>query len=305
MNLVIVGSVALDSIKTPYGEVKMALGGSAVYAGIAASHFTKPRIVGVVGEDFPRKHIDLLENHGINLDGLQIIPGGKTFHWEGFYEGDMEQAYTLDTRLNVFEHFQPNLPEHYKDAEFLFLANIDPALQLHVLNQVENPKMVVTDTMNFWIEGKRDELLQVLEKSDVVVVNDEESFLLTTERNLLRAAEKILDYGCGSVIIKQGMHGAIMLSRDDYFTVPGYLLKELKDTTGAGDTFAGGFIGYLASKERITKSNIRRAMVLGCVLSSFVCEEFSVKGTAELTKEKFFSRCDEFYRFSRVPRVSI
>ncbi len=303
MNLLIVGSVALDSVQTPFGEVKRALGGSATYAGIAASLFTPPAIVGVVGEDFPNPYINLMEKKKCDLRGLQIIPGGKTFHWRGYYEGDMSAAHSLSTCLNVFEFFKPELPEGYGDSKFVFLANIDPKLQLHVLDQVKNPRLVLCDTMNYWIEGSRDALIEVFRRSDVILVNEDEAHMLCHTPNLTKAAQELLKLGPGHVIIKKGKNGALLFSKDDYFTIPAYPLERLKDPTGAGDTFAGGFIGYLAAKRRLCENNFRRAMLVGTVMASFVCEDFSVRRTASLTIKKLAARCEDLYRFSRIPKV--
>jgi len=305
MTLLIVGSVALDNIRTPHGEVKRALGGSATYAGIAASFFTCPNIVGVVGDDFPQKYIDLMTNKNCNLDGLKIITKGKTFQWEGYYEGNMSQAHTVSTCLNVFEFFQPDLPLNYRKSDFVFLANIDPELQLHVLEQMKKPKLVMCDTMNYWIESKRERLMEVFRRSDAVLVNEGEARLLTDSWSLIDAAEKILDAGPSYVIVKKGEHGAFIMSRDDYFSVPAYPLKKIKDPTGAGDTFAGGFIGYLASQKRLTRAKFRRAMAVGTILASFVCEDFSVQCTVSLTKTALNKRLLEFYNHVRISAVEL
>jgi len=303
MGVVIVGSVALDTVKTPLGRVEKALGGSAVYAGIASSYFAKPCIVGVVGDDFPRDYIALLKKRKCDLSGLRIIEGGHTFHWEGFYEGDMSHAHTLSTCLNVFEFFKPELPPHYRESGYLFLANIDPELQLYVLDQVEKPELVLCDTMNFWITGKRDALIEVFRRSDVILVNEGEAKLLTGKSNLIQAAENLLELGPGWVIVKKGEHGAFLLSRDDYCSVPAFPLKGLKDPTGAGDTFAGGFIGFLASRKGLSREHFRRAMAVGSVLASFVCEDFSIDGTCSLTKKKIENRIARFCEISKIPKI--
>ena len=305
MTLQIVGSVALDSVKTPHGEVKRALGGSATYAGIAASYFSKPRIVGVVGEDFPKEYIDLMKKKKFDLSGLKVVPDGKTFHWAGSYDGNMAHANTLSTCLNVFEFFQPDLPLHFKNSDFVFLANIDPILQLHVLEQIQNPKMILCDTMNFWITSKKDALLEVFKRSHVILVNEGEARLLTNEDSLIHAGDKLLELGPKCVIIKKGEHGAMISSRDDNFSLPAYPLRSLKDPTVAGDTFAGGFIGYLSSQKRVSPLEIRRAMVAGTVLASFNCEEFSVKGTTSLTSRKINKRCAEFYDYAKIPKLGV
>lgn len=305
MSLVIVGSVAMDSVKTPYGEVKMALGGSANFAGIASSIFINPCIVGVVGEDYPKEFFRLMKRKKFDISGLKIIPGGKTFHWKGYYEGDMSHAVTLSTCLNVFEFFKPELPPHYRDAKYIFLANIDPELQLFVLDQVKKPKLVLCDTMNFWITGKRDALIEVFRRSDVILVNESEARLLTGATNLVKAAEELLSLGPSHVIVKKGEHGAFLLSKEDYCSVPAFPLKLVKDPTGAGDTFAGGLIGFLAAKNSVTPSDFRRAMAVGSVLASFVCEDFSVNGTAPLTKKKIAARLEKFCKISQIPKISL
>jgi sugar/nucleoside kinase (ribokinase family) len=305
MSVVIVGSVALDTVKTPLGRVEKALGGSAVYAGIASSYFAKPCIVGVVGDDFPKDYIALLKKKKCDLAGLQIIKGGHTFHWEGVYEGDMSHAHTLSTCLNVFEFFKPELPGHYRDCGYLFLANIDPELQLYVLDQVKNPELVLCDTMNFWISGKREPLIEVFRRSDVILVNESEARLLTGKTNLIQAAEELLELGPSWVIVKKGEHGAFLLSREDYCSVPAYPLKSLKDPTGAGDTFAGGFIGFLSSRRGLSKEHFRRAMAVGSVLASFVCEDFSIRGTCSLTRKKIETRLAKFCEISKIPKISL
>lgn len=305
MSLVIVGSVAMDSVKTPYGEVKMAMGGSANFAGIASSIFINPAIVGVVGEDYPKKYLQLMKKKKFDISGLKIIPKGKTFHWKGRYENDMSHAITLSTCLNVFEFFKPELPFHYRNAKYIFLANIDPELQLFVLDQVKKPKLVLCDTMNFWITGKRDALIEVFKRSDVILVNEGEARLLTGITNLVKAAEELLSLGPSHVIVKKGEHGAFLLNKKDYCSVPAFPLKLVKDPTGAGDTFAGGLIGYLASKNSISPMNFRRAMAVGSVLASFVCEDFSVNGTASLTKKKVAKRLEQFCKISRIPKISL
>ena len=305
MSLLIVGSVALDSVKTPYGEVKRALGGSAVYAGIAASPFSKPRIVGVVGEDFPPEYIKLMKKKKFGLEGLKIVPRGKTFHWKGSYKGNMAHAETLDTRLNVFEFFKPDLPEKCQNSQYVFLANIDPELQLYVLEQIRKPRLVICDTMNFWITGKRKALEKVFSKSHVILVNEGEALMLTNAPNLVEAAHRLLQFGPSYVIVKKGEHGAFILNKKDYFSLPAFPLRSLKDPTGAGDSFAGGFLGYLAGQNRITACNIRRAMAVGTVMASFVCEDFSVKKTASLTKRQISERIKKFHNMASLPRIRL
>ncbi|MBN1903046.1 sugar kinase [Candidatus Sumerlaeota bacterium] len=305
MSLVIVGSIAVDSVETPYGKIEKAMGGSANFAGIASSLFTNPAVVGVVGEDYPKEYLQLMKKKKFDISGLKTIAGGKTFHWKGRYEGDMSHAITLSTCLNVFEFFKPELPPHYRDAKYIFLANIDPELQLFVLDQVKKPKLVLCDTMNFWITGRRDALIEVFKRSHVVLVNEGEARLLTGITNLIQAAEKLLALGPSHVIVKKGEHGAFLLSKVDYCSVPAFPLKLVKDPTGAGDTFAGGLIGFLASKNSVSPADFRRAMAVGTVLASFVCEDFSVNGTATLTKKKMAKRLEQFCKISQIPKISL
>jgi sugar/nucleoside kinase (ribokinase family) len=238
----IVGSVAIDSVKTPLGEAAEALGGAATFSSVAASFFAPVDLVGVVGTDFPQEHLSFLREREINLEGLQVREG-KTFHWKGYYDYDVNQAHTLATDLNVFADFRPTIPASYRDAEYVFLANIDPDLQLEVLDQVRQPKLTFCDTMNFWIEGKRERLLEVLKRVDVVFMNDAEARELCGTFSLVRAGRKLLDMGPRAVIVKKGEHGAVLFTRDAHFSAPSYPLEEVHDPTGAGDTFAGGFIG--------------------------------------------------------------
>lgn len=291
--VLIVGSMALDNVKTPFGEVKDALGGAAVYSSIAASYFTSVQLVGVVGEDFPEEHVQFLSSRSIDLTGMQRMPG-ETFRWAGYYEFDLNQAHTLDTRLNVFQHFRPTIPEAYKDTKYVFLANIDPDLQLQVLDQVSNPKLTVCDTMNFWIDSKRDRLIEVLKRVDVVVLNDGEARQLCGSFSLIKAAQELRKLGPKAVIIKKGEHGALMVTENGYFVAPSYPLEEVKDPTGAGDTFAGGLMGYIASTDDISEDNLRKAIIFGSTLASFNCEDFSLGKLGALTPEDIAGRYCEF-----------
>jgi sugar/nucleoside kinase (ribokinase family) len=289
--LLIVGSVALDSIQTPIGEIDNALGGAATYGSVAASLFAPVHLVGVVGEDFPKEHIEFLKGRGIDLAGLQIIEGGDTFRWKGDYLADLNQAVTHETHLGVFEHFDPKLPEHYRDAEYVFLANINPQLQLHTLQQVKKPKLVLCDTMNLWINIARDDVLEVFKHVDVAVLNDGEARMLTEESNLIRAGRALQAIGPRHVIIKKGEHGALMFSGDDIFAAPCFPLDEVVDPTGAGDSFAGGFMGYLAKTNDLSDENLRRAVVYGSVVASTTVQDFSLRSlaaaTPELIEERF------------------
>lgn len=276
MSVVVVGSLALDSIKTPFGEKKDILGGSATYFSYAASFFTEVKLVGVIGKDFPRTHLDLLKKRGIDLAGLQVAEG-ETFRWSGSYEYDMNAAKTLDTRLNVFGSFKPSLPDSYRDADCVFLANIDPELQLEVLTQVRRPKLVAADTMNLWINIKKDKVLELLKRIDLMVLNDGEARQLTGEAGLVKAGRKIQSWGPAHVVIKKGEHGALLFSKKSVYAAPAFPLENVFDPTGAGDTFAGGFIGYVNKmKNRLSEDVLHRAVYHGTVMASFTVEDFSL-----------------------------
>lgn len=300
MSLLIVGSLGLDTVATPFSRVEDALGGSATYISLAASYFTGPvHIVGVVGEDFPKEYINLLEEHNVNLTGLQIIPGGKTFRWSGRYHYDLNTRDTLLTELNVFENFDPVIPDNLKKAKYICLGNIDPVLQLKVLDQIENPRFVVCDTMNYWIEGKKDDLMKVLKRADVLIINDSEARLLAHEPNLIKAAKMIIDMGVGTLIIKKGEHGALLFGENIIFSAPAYPLESIFDPTGAGDTFAGGFIGYLHKTLDLSPDNLKRAVVYGSTMASFCVEEFSTKSLENLSYLRIQDRFREFLTISR------
>ena len=264
MSIVVVGSVALDSIETPYGKVERALGGSATYFSIAASFFHPVRLVAIVGEDFSSEHIELLKSHGVDLEGL-VKAKGKTFHWKGRYN-DLNVAETLSTELNVYADFDPDLPESYRRSEYIFLANINPDLQLKVLEQVRSPKLVACDTMNLWINTALDELKEVLRRVDLLILNDSEAKMIAGEENLITASKKLLELGPDRVIVKKGEHGAISLTSETFFAIPAYPVERVVDPTGAGDSFAGGVIGYLASTGRTDEESYRRAIAYGTVL---------------------------------------
>ena len=255
----ITGTVALDTIQTPFGKVEKALGGSAAYASFAASFFSKPNILSVVGNDFPKEYIELLKKRQINLDGLQIT--GKTFHWEGFYEFDMNEAKTKKTELNSLADFRIKMPENYKETKYVFLANIDPDLQLETLNQIKKPKFIVMDTMNFWISGKKKSLIDLIKKVDVLLLNDGEARQLFNTASLVKASKEALKLGPKAVIIKKGEHGSLLFTKDKHFSAPGYPLEEIKDPTGCGDCFGGAFIGYLAKTGDLSESNMRKAVI--------------------------------------------
>ena len=292
--VLIVGSMALDSVRTPMGEVREALGGAADYSSVAASFFSPVQLVGVVGDDFPREHLDFLASRNIDLAGVQTIAGGKTFRWAGYYDFDLNIAHTLDTQLNVFADFQPTLPEAYKQADYVFLANIDPELQLQVLSQVSAPKLTVCDTMNFWIEGKRDALMEVLKRVDIAFMNDAEARQLTGKLSIIKAARALQEIGPKTVIIKKGEHGALLFSGDDHFAAPSYPLEDITDPTGAGDSFAGGFIGYVAAQDDISTATFRKAVVYGSVMASFNVEDFSLNRMRALTQGDIAARYRAF-----------
>jgi len=296
-SVLIVGSVALDSVETPSGKVERALGGAAVYSSIAASFFAPVRLVGVVGEDFPQEHVAFLTSRRIDTRGLQVVPGGKTFHWKGAYMGDLNQAETIATELNVFQSFSPKLPEDYRSSGFVFLANIDPELQLEVLDQIDSPKLTACDTMNFWIEGKKDALLDVLRRVDVAFMNDAEARQLTGESNLNRAANEIHELGPRYVVVKKGEHGAVMYCDQSMcFTAASYPVHEVVDPTGAGDSFAGGFMGFIARTGEVNEANLRRAVIYGSTLASFNVQDFSLNRFKRLTIKDIDGRYEEFRR---------
>lgn len=296
--LLIVGSVALDTVTTPAGEAVDALGGAAIYSAVSAAFFTQVLLVGVVGTDFPKEHVDLLAYRGINLEGLQTA-AGPTFRWSGRYDGDMNQAQTLDTQLGVFASFQPVLPDHYREAEYVLLANIDPDLQLDVLRQVHSPRFVACDTMNFWIAGKRDALLRVLSAVDLAFMNDAEVRQLTGESNLVKAAKRVLELGPNAVVVKRGEHGASLFMRSETCVVPAYPLEAVADPTGAGDTFEGGFMGCVARMDDASPENLRRALAYGTVMASFNVEDFSLRRLLRLTPDDISQRYHELMAISR------
>lgn len=280
MSLVIVGSIAFDGVKTPYGEVDKVLGGSAIYASMASKHFCKTHIVGVVGEDFSKNYVSMLQENDICCKGIKFVPG-KTFYWKGVYN-DMNRAETLDTQLNVFADFNPKIPSDYKKCEYLFLGNIDPELQLRVLNQMENTKRTACDTMNFWIEGKREKLLEVIREIDILFINDDEVKMLTGKKNIFIAAEAAMELGPQLIVIKRGEYGSMAVAEDFIFFVPIYPVKNVIDPTGAGDSFAGGFMGYLAAQKKYNKTSIKNAMIYGTVMASFNIESFSLNKLREI-----------------------
>lgn len=293
MSILVVGSVALDSVKTPFGTAPDVLGGSGTYFSVAASYFSKVRLVAVVGSDFPQKHIKLLEKRKIDLEGLKKVEG-KTFRWKGEYTYDLSSAKTLDTQLNVFAQFKPEIPASYKDSEYVFLANIDPELQLDVLRQVKKPKLVACDTMNFWISSKKQQLKKTLKYVDILVINEAEARQLADENNLVKAAKCIKSWGPKSLIVKRGEYGALFFGRKQVFSAPAYPLENIFDPTGAGDTFAGGFMGFLAGTGKTDELNIRRAIIMGSVMASFDVEDFSLGRLVKLNKSEINTRFKAF-----------
>ncbi len=300
MSVLVVGSVALDSVETPFGSVKNALGGSATYISAAASYFTAPiRLVGVVGGDFSKSNIHFLEQRGIDLEGLEIVEGGKTFHWAGKYHYDLNSRDTLATELNVFERFNPKIPERYRKSKFVCLGNIDPVLQRRVLEQIERPRLVMCDTMNFWIERKNAELRETLKFIDVIVLNDSEARLLACEPNLIKAARVIRSFGPKIVIIKKGEHGAMLITEQTIFSAPAYPMEDIFDPTGAGDSFAGGFVGWLGRTDDLSEENLKKAVIYGSTMASFCVEKFSVDGLRDLTYLQIQDRYRAFRELSR------
>ena len=295
MSLLVVGSMAFDSIKSPFGEVERVIGGSATYFSLAASYLTPVRLVSVVGRDFPKETLDMLSARGIDLQGLKIAEG-VTFHWKGYYEYDLNVAHTVKTELNVFEDFAPVLPASYRESSYVFLGNIDPRLQLDILAQVREPKIVALDTMNFWI-GKSPQLLrEVIRSVDIVLINEAEIRELTGEFNLVKAARKLMRMGPGRVVIKRGEYGVLHLSDGEIFAAPAYPLETIFDPTGAGDSFAGGFMGYLASRDgdALTEMDYRLATIYGSAIASFTVEAFSTERLQGLSREEIDTRLASF-----------
>lgn len=310
MSILVVGSVALDSVQTPFGRVKDALGGAATYFSAAARLYDDVNLVAVVGTDFGQEHIDFFTERGVNLDGLQIAEG-RTFRWSARYDYDMNAAETLDTQLNVFATFHPQLPDRYKDSQYVFLANIDPMLQLEVLSQMRQPRLTVLDTMNYWITYRREALGQAISAVDIVLMNEAEARQYANTFSLIRAARKILDQGPKALVVKKGEYGAVMFANGDsptrqFFFAPAYPLEKIEDPTGAGDSFAGGFVGYLAQQGRATlhgqggvlQDDIKRAIVHGSVVASFTVEEFGVGRLRTITAEDILARYREVKAFT-------
>ncbi len=293
MSLLVVGSVAFDSVETPFGKVEDVLGGSALYFSTSASYFTDVSLVAVVGDDFPTEPVDFLKSRKVDVDGLHVA-AGKTFRWKGQYGFDLNEAQTLDTQLNVFSDFAPVLPERYRDSKFVFLANIDPELQLEVLRQVRNPEFVACDTMNYWITGKLDALKRTLEHVDMLVINESEARALSGEPNIVKAASVIHQMGPKHLVVKRGEYGALLFTDGQVFFAPAFPLESVFDPTGAGDTFAGGLLGYLASRGRVDFETLRLGTVIGCVMASYVVEKFSFDAMRNLNALDIKSRFERF-----------
>jgi sugar/nucleoside kinase (ribokinase family) len=298
MSVLIVGSTALDSIKTPKAENPKLLGGSASHAAVAASFFSPVKMVGVVGDDFPKRYLELYKRHKIDLAGLQILPG-KTFHWSGEYELNMNNRRTLLTELGVFEAFNPTLPKAYQASQFVLLANIAPALQHHVLNQMSRPKFVVADTMDLWLNIALPDLLKLIKRLDGFVLNDSEAHQLTKEDNVFAAIKKIHKMGPKYVIIKKGSHGSVLSGPKGFFICPAYPLHGVVDPTGAGDSFVGGMMGYLATARGSIDNNIRRGMIYGSVTASFCCEGFGLTQTTKVKRSQIDQRVKELEKLTR------
>ena len=300
LGLLVVGSLGLDTVATPFDKVEDALGGSATYISLAASYFGGPvELVGVVGSDFPKEYIKIMQDHNVDVEGLQIVEGGKTFKWSGKYHYDLNVRDTLLTELNVFQDFNPVIPDNFKKSKYICLGNIDPVLQSKVLDQMEDPQFIVCDTMNFWIEGKKDELFQLLPRVDVLIINDSEARLLAHEPNLIRAARKIREMGPKILIIKKGEHGALLFVDDIVFSAPAYPMETIFDPTGAGDSFAGGFTGYLYKTRDLSPDSLKRAVIYGSTMASFCVEKFSTKGLEDLSYLQIQDRYREFMVLSR------
>ena len=301
--LLVVGSVAFDTVRTPFGEATEVLGGSATYFSTAASFFTDVDLIAVVGEDFPDEHVAFLKSRGIDVSGLERR-SGKTFRWQGEYTYQLNEAHTLDTQLNVLESFRPKIPDHYRTPDLLFLGNIDPELQMDVLNQVERPRIVACDTMNYWIHGKREALWNVLEKIDVLVINDGEARELGQDFSLVKVAKDVLARGPKYFIIKRGEYGVLMFHEKGVFGAPAFPLEMVKDPTGAGDTFAGGFMGHLSSTGDFSEIGLRRAIIFGSVMASFTVEGFSLDRLRQLEYQDIESRFRDFKRLTHFEDLS-
>jgi sugar/nucleoside kinase (ribokinase family) len=293
MSVLVVGTVAFDSIETPYGSAERILGGSASYFAMAASFFSPVRIVGVIGEDFPQEYLDIFSKTGIDIEGIHREKG-ETFHWRGRYHEDLNVRDTVELRLNVLSGYVPRLPNSYRDSEYVFLGNIDPVMQMEVLQQLNNSRLVACDTMDHWIQGSGEELKKILRKVEILVINDSEATLLSRERNVVRAARSILKMGPKSLLIKRGEYGVLQFSDSSLFATPAYPLEEVFDPTGAGDSFAGAFLGHLSRTGDLSQRGLRRAIVYGNIVASFTVEDFGLKRIASLTLDEIEERYQRF-----------
>ncbi|MBI2675782.1 MAG: sugar kinase [Candidatus Aenigmarchaeota archaeon] len=296
--LVVFGSVAFDSIRTPFGEANEVLGGAAVYASVAASFFTHAGIVSGIGKDFPKEWTELLRKRNISTEGLKIA-GEKTFRWKGYYEYDMASAHTVSTELNVMEGLMPELPGSYRKAPYVFLANLHPEQQLHVLDQMDNPRLSILDTMNYWITNEKEKLMNLIKKIDILLLNDAEARQLFSTPNLIAAGRRALAYGPGACIIKKGEHGVLLFTEKEIFSLPGYPLETVRDPTGAGDSFAGGLAGFLAKAGAMDEKALRKAMVYGSAIASYTVEGFGLDRLRSLTNPDIQQRYKEFEKIVR------
>lgn len=302
-SLLAVGTLAFDTIETPFGKAPKILGGSGNYFSLAASLFSPVRLVAVVGEDFPESHFNELKKRKVDLTGVTRLPG-KTFHWSGRYGSELHEAQTLETHLNVFETFDPELPATYRNSEFLFLGNLSPVIQQKVMKQVTSPKLIALDTMNFWIGGQRDELIKAIKKVDLVIINEGEARLLAKSHSIMDVAKTIMDWGPQRLVIKRGEYGALLFDRAEFFSIPGLPLHDVKDPTGAGDSFAGGLMGYLASRSAdwTDPNELRRAVVMGCVVASFTVQDFGPQALMDCNAEKLRERFELFVKLTHFPK---
>jgi sugar/nucleoside kinase (ribokinase family) len=301
-SILVVGSVAFDSLKTPFGEAEEILGGSATYFSVAASYFSPVRVVAVVGSDFPEKHLNVFQKHKVDVQGLAQVTG-RTFRWKGEYGYDLNEAKTLDTQLNVFETFKPVIPEAYRSSEYVFLGNIDPELQLSVLEQIKRPKVVACDTMNFWIKGRIEAVKRTIQHVDILIINDAETRMLAGEANLVRAANKIIAMGPKTLIVKRGEYGVLMFNGKSIFGAPAFPLEDVYDPTGAGDTFAGGFMGALAYAGDVNERSFRRGIIYGSVMASFNVEKFGLQRLTDLTRQEIDDRFRQFKHLTHFEEV--
>ncbi len=303
MSLLVVGSVAFDAVETPFGKRERMLGGSATHFSLSASFFTDVRVVGVIGGDFGEEEMSVFRERAVNTDDLERVESGKTFFWSGRYDFDLNTAHTLDTQLNVFADFRPKLSDESKRARMVFLGNIQPDLQSEVREQVRDAELVALDTMNYWITTVPSEVESAIRRVNVVIINDAEARQLSGEPNLIKAARKILSWGPRALVVKRGEYGAAMFTKDSYFAIPAYPLESVFDPTGAGDTFAGGFMGYLASRESVDDETLRRAVIFGSVMASFNVEEFGTERVRRLTYEEINRRFSDFKRMTHFDEI--